>query len=120
MSPPPAPPQRRFHEYFESLAQAMDHADRREPVRAYVTGLCLPGDRKSVEPLAARGDPRHVGPRHQSLHDFVANVAWNDSAVLRVARDLVLDAMERHGTARSRSGSSTTPGIRRKASTPWE
>jgi len=97
MSLPPAPPQRRFHEYLESLAQAMEHADRREPLRAYVTGLCLPGDRKSVEPLAAQVDPRHVGSRHQSLHHFVANATWNDAVVLRVARSLVLEAMERHG-----------------------
>lgn len=97
MTPNPAPPQRRFREYLESLAQAIGHADRREPLRAYVTGLCLPGDRKSVEPLAARLDPRHVTARHQSLHHFVANAAWDDAAVMRVARGLVLDAMERHG-----------------------
>jgi len=97
MTPNPAPPQRRFREYLESLAQAIGHADRREPLRAYVTGLCLPGDRKSVEPLAARLDPRHVTARHQSLHHFVANAAWDDAAVMRVARDLVLEAMERHG-----------------------
>jgi SRSO17 transposase len=75
----------------------MVHADRREPLRAYVTGLCLPGDRKSVEPLAAQVDPRHVGARHQSLHHLVANATWNDAVVLRVARSLVLEAMERHG-----------------------
>src|SRR5205809_781666 len=97
MTPDPAPPQRRFRDYLASLAQAIGHADRREPLRAYVTGLCLPGDRKSVEPMAARVDPRHVTARHQSLHHFVANAAWDDDAVLRVARDLVLEVMERHG-----------------------
>src|SRR5712664_3989249 len=97
MMPNPAPPQRRFREYLESLAQAIGHADRRDPLRAYVTGLCLPGDRKSVEPLAARMDPRHLTARHQSLHHFVANAAWDDDAVMRVARGLVLEAMERHG-----------------------
>src|SRR5438445_5997048 len=97
MTPGPAPPQRRFRDYLASLAQAIGHADRREPLRAYVTGLCLPGDRKSVEPMAARVDPRHVTARHQSLHHFVANAAWDDDVVLRVARDLVLEVMERHG-----------------------
>src|SRR3990172_5764767 len=93
----PAAPQRRFQDYLESLSRALGHADRGEPMRAYVTGLCLPGERKSMEPIAARIDPRHVGARHQSLHHFVANAAWDDAAVLRVARDHVLDAMERHG-----------------------
>ena len=49
---------------------ALGHADRREPMRAYLTGLCLPGERKSAEPMAARVDPRHVSARHQSMHHF--------------------------------------------------
>jgi SRSO17 transposase len=66
-------------------------------LRAYLTGLCLPGERKSIEPMAARVDPKRVCARHQSMHHFVANAAWEDAAVLCMARDLVLDAMERHG-----------------------
>src|SRR2546425_6828859 len=102
MTRDPAPPQRRFRDYLASLAQAIGHADRREPLRAYVTGLCLPGDRKSVEPMAARVDPGHVTARHQSLHHFVASAAWDDDDVLRVARDLVLEVMERHGAVAAR------------------
>ncbi len=93
----PAPPQRRFRDYLDRLGAAIGHADRREPLRAYVIGLCLPSERKSVEPMAARVDPRHVRARHQSMHHLVAHAAWNDAALLRVARDWVLDAMERHG-----------------------
>lgn len=89
--------QQRFADYLDHLAQAVGHADRREPLRAYVTALCLPGERKSIEPLAARIEPRRVRARHQSLHHFVANAAWDDGTVLRVARELVLAAMERHG-----------------------
>ena len=89
--------ERRFREYLDRLAACLGHQDRHEPLRAYLTGLCLPGDRKSVEPMAARLDPRHVRARHQSMHHVVANAAWDDAAVLRVARDRVLDAMERHG-----------------------
>ncbi len=81
--------ERRFREYLDRLARTLGHEDRREPLRAYLTGLCLPGDRKSIEPMAARIDPRHVRARHQSMHHFVANAPWDDSAVLRVARDLV-------------------------------
>ena len=93
----PAAPQRRFQDYLESLCLALGHADRGEPMRAYVTGLCLPGERKSMEPIAARIDPRHVGARHQSLHHLVANAAWDDAAVLRVARAPLLRAMESPG-----------------------
>jgi SRSO17 transposase len=87
----------RFQQYVAQLAEAVAHRDRREPVRAYLTGLYLPRERKSVEPLAARVDPRWVRARHQSLHHFVANAAWDDAAVLRVARDTGLTAMGAHG-----------------------
>ena len=87
----------RFEEYLERLGAAVGHADRREPLRGYLVGLCLPGERKSIEPMAARVDPRHVRARHQSLHHFVSNAPWDDEAVLRVARDYVLEQMERHG-----------------------
>src|SRR6266516_3787560 len=87
----------RFHAYFDRLTSALGHQDRHGPLRAYVTGLCLPGDRKSIEPMVARVDPRHVRARHQSMHHFVANAAWDDGAVLRAARETVLAALERHG-----------------------
>jgi SRSO17 transposase len=91
------PRERRFRQYVERLADALGHADRREPLRAYLTGLCLPGERKSIEPMAARVDPRHVAARYQSMHHFVASAPWEAAAVLRVARDWVLEPMGRHG-----------------------
>ena len=87
----------RFQAYVDRLTTALGHRDRHGPLRAYVTGLCLPGDRKSIEPMAARVDPRHVRARHQSMHHFVANAAWDDRAVLRAARETVLAALARHG-----------------------
>lgn len=89
--------ERRFREYVDRLARALGHEDRRGPVRAYLTGLCLPGDRKSIEPMAAQVDPRRVRARHQSMHHFVANAPWDDAVVLRGAREWVLEQMERHG-----------------------
>ena len=47
--------------------------------------------------MAARVDPRHVRARHQSMHHFIANAGWDDGTVLRVARETVLGALERHG-----------------------
>ena len=34
--------------------KAAGHADRATPLKLYCTGLLLPGERKSVEPMAAR------------------------------------------------------------------
>jgi SRSO17 transposase len=82
---------------MEALVSALGHADRREPLHAYVQGLLLPGERKSVEPMAARIDPGHVPARHQSMHHFVAKAPWDFRSMLRVARDWVLDSLQRHG-----------------------
>ena len=87
----------RFAAYVDQLAAVLGHRDRHEPLRAYITGLCLPGERKSIEPMAARVDPRHVRARHQSMHHFVADAPWDAAAVLRVAREWVLGPMLRHG-----------------------
>jgi len=89
-------PESRFDDYVEKLCGAVGHADRHGPLRAYLTGLLLEGHRKSVEPMAARVDPRHVSARHQSMHHFVANAPWDGWEVLRVARDHALVQLERH------------------------
>ena len=86
----------RFEDYVHRLGEAIGHADRREPLRAYLTGLMLSGERKSVEPMAARIEPRRVGARHQSMHHFVAKAPWDDQAVLSTARDYALAQLERH------------------------
>src|SRR6187431_2309823 len=87
----------RFQTYVNALSEAIGHADRVDPLRRYCTGLLLPGERKSIEPMAARLDPRHVQATHQSLHHFVAKAPWDDAAVLTAVREPVLPALTRHG-----------------------
>ena len=93
----PGPQQKRFAAYLDSLAQVAGHADRMQPLKSYCTGLLLPGERKSVEPLAARLAPGNVRRMHQSLHHLVAAAPWSDEAVLSQVRGRVLPAMEKHG-----------------------
>jgi SRSO17 transposase len=71
----PGPQQKRFAAYMDGLAKAAGHSDREIPLRNYCTGLLLPGERKSVEPMAARLAPDNVGRMHQSLHHVVAGCA---------------------------------------------
>jgi SRSO17 transposase len=96
-TPAPAPQEKRLAAYLEWLAQAAGHADRTEPLRNYCTGLLLDGERKSVEPMAARLAPDHVQSMHESLHHFVAQSPWSDADMLRQVRDYVLPAMEKMG-----------------------
>src|SRR3954470_9817017 len=91
----------RFDDYVERLGDVLGHADRRAPLRAYTTGLLLPGERKSVEPMAARVDPGRVGAAHQSLHHFVAKAAWDDAALLAAVRAHALPAMLGRGPVRA-------------------
>jgi len=86
----------RLERYFERLEAVIGHADRAAPLRAYVKGLLLPGERKSIEPMAAKIDPRRVQARHQSMHHFVASAPWDEREVIRVARDYALEPLERH------------------------
>ena len=91
----------RFAFYVEHVASALGHADRRAPFRSYCTGLILPGERKSIEPIAARLEPRRVQGAHQSLHHFVANADWSQEALLRQVRTFVLPAIEKSGRIRA-------------------
>ena len=43
----------RFVSYIGDLASVIGHADHVVPLHDYCTGLLLPGDRKSVDPMAA-------------------------------------------------------------------
>src|SRR5512147_3302977 len=88
---------RRLETYLDRIAAVLGHADRAGPVRSYCTGLLLPGERKSVEPMAARLAPERVQAAHQSLHHLIAKADWSDAAVLGVVRETVLPAIERHG-----------------------
>jgi len=71
--------------------------DRREPLRNYCKGLLLDGERKSIEPMAARLAPDHVQRMHESLHHLVAQSPWSDAEVLRQVRQYVLPAMQKNG-----------------------
>ncbi len=87
----------RFASYVNELASIIGDPRRASPLRDYCTGLILPGDRKSVEPMAARTAPGRTSAQHQSLLHFVANADWSDEEVLAKVRAMVLPAMEKSG-----------------------
>jgi SRSO17 transposase len=92
----PGPQEKRFAAFIEGLAKAAGHADRNTPLKNYCTGLLLPGERKSVEPMAARLAPQDVRRTHQSLHHFVADAPWSDEAVLESVRASVFAALRQN------------------------
>jgi SRSO17 transposase len=93
----PGAQQKRFAAYLDRLAQAAGHLDRVVPLKSYCTGLLLPGERKSVEPMAARLCPDNVRQTHQSLHHVVAHAPWSDEDILEAVRQYALSAMQKQG-----------------------
>ena len=87
----------RFNTYFDALIAELGHADRAGPFQSYCNGLLLSGERKSVEPMAAKLEPERVRAKHQAMHHVVAKADWPDEAVLRAVRAQVLPAIERRG-----------------------
>jgi DDE superfamily endonuclease len=87
----------RFAAYLEGLASVIGHADRVGPLRDYCIGLILPGERKSVEPMAARTAPARTSAQHQSLLNFVGIASWSDEEVQGKVREIVSPTIERHG-----------------------
>ena len=57
----------RFSRYVKGLASVISHADRVKPLLDYYTGLLMPYERKSVEPMAAVTSPARTAAQHQSL-----------------------------------------------------
>src|SRR4051812_38244413 len=89
--------QERFAAYVEALAEVIGHADRVAPLRDYCLGLLLPGERKSVELIAAVTAPARVSAQHQSLLHFLANAPWSDERVLGRIQELILPIIEGSG-----------------------
>ena len=90
-------PSERFESYTSVLMRAVGHADRAEPLRLYCAGLLLPGERKSVEPMAARLAPGDVRSVHQRMHHLVADSPWSDHRLLAAIRDYALPVFQAHG-----------------------
>jgi SRSO17 transposase len=88
---------KRFAEFCAGLASTLGNRVRGRRCQEYCTGLLLPGERKSVEPIAARIAPDKVAAEHQALLHFVNEADWSDEAVLTKVRDLVLPRIEQHG-----------------------
>ena len=93
-----ASPGERFEKYTSVLMREVGHADRAEPLRLYCAGLLLPGERKSVEPMAARLAPGRVRSTHQRMHHLVADSPWSDTRILAAVREYALPVFEAHGS----------------------
>jgi SRSO17 transposase len=82
----------RFARYVEGLVSVIGHADRARPLHDYCIGLVMPGERKSVEPMAAITTPARTAA---SLLHFVGEGGWSDDKLLSKVREMLLPEIER-------------------------
>jgi SRSO17 transposase len=78
-----------FPEFLEPLVADLGRSERREGAALYVQGLLMPGERKSIEPMAER-----LGVDSQKLQQFIADSPWDEQQVWRAIRREVVPVME--------------------------
>ena len=78
-----------FQKFIEPLVADIGRSERRESAALYVQGLLMPGQRKSIEPIAQR-----LQVDSQKLQQFVSDSPWQESHVWRAIRREVIPAME--------------------------
>lgn len=87
--------ERRLGEFFARVGNVLDNKRRRASFAMYALGLLSEGERKSMEPMAARAcaDPDEVDAVKQRLGHFMVDSAWSDCDVRGVAARHAVSAM---------------------------
>jgi SRSO17 transposase len=80
---------KRLPEFLSPLVQDLGRSERRVGATLYVEGLLMPGQRKSIEPMAER-----LGVDAQKLQQFITDSPWEESALWKAIRPLAVDCLE--------------------------
>src|SRR3970040_2408422 len=83
--------ERELGEYVDWLTDGMGRPERRAAMGLYMTGLLLDGERKSIEPIAARlvDSPTEVQAMRQRLQQCVVVSTWDEQEIFaRIGRQL--------------------------------
>src|SRR6266849_4575685 len=78
-----------FTKFIAPLVATLGRSERRRAATHYVEGLLMPGQRKSIEPLASR-----LGVDSQSLQQLVTSSPWSDEALWQAIRQQVIPHLE--------------------------
>ena len=80
---------RQFTEFMTVLVADLGRSERRQAAAHYVAGLLMPGQRKSIEPMAAR-----LGIDSQRLQQVVTSSPWSEEVLWRAIRREVIPHLE--------------------------
>jgi SRSO17 transposase len=86
----------RLNLYLDGLGRQLRDKRQRASFAMYALGLLSDGERKSMEPIAARacGSPERTQAVHERLVHFTSSAAWRDEPVRRYAARYAIEAME--------------------------
>jgi SRSO17 transposase len=89
----------RLTAYLDGLGENLRDKRQRASFALYALGLLSDGERKSMEPIAARAcaAPEQTHAVHERLVHFTGSAAWQDPGIRRYATDHALEAMQTHG-----------------------
>jgi SRSO17 transposase len=87
--------ERRLGEYLDQIGKVLHYSKRKASFAVYAMGLLGDGDRKSIEPIAARAycSPLETEQAHDRLHHFLTDSRWSDRDVRRIAARHAVSAM---------------------------
>jgi SRSO17 transposase len=75
--------------FIEPLVADLGRSERRQSAALYVQGLLMPGQRKSIEPMAER-----LRVDSQKLQQFISDSPWPDRTVWQAIRREVIPVVE--------------------------
>jgi len=86
---------RRMEEFVHGIGDILENKRRRASFATYFMGLLGDGERKSVEPMAARaaGSPEETRAMTERLLHFVGDSRWDDQQVRQYAARYALQPM---------------------------
>jgi SRSO17 transposase len=74
-----------FGEFIEPIIGTMGRSERREGAALYLQGLLMPGERKSIEPMAQR-----LRADSQKLQQLIADSPWEDEGMWGAIRQEII------------------------------
>jgi SRSO17 transposase len=93
----------RWDAYMGGLGTRLRDKRQRASFAMYALGLLNDGERKSMEPIAARacGDPELTHGVHERLIHFLADSPWKDAPIREYATQHAVSAMQTQGPIRT-------------------
>lgn len=89
----------RLGKYLDLIGGVLGEKRRRASFAMYAMGLLGDGERKSMEPMAAKacGSTENVDAFHQRLGHFISDSKWSDRDVRRASAAYAIDEMTKRG-----------------------